>query len=165
MTTTVQLTAIVRKWADVFSTRSMHAWTRYVKASGLSMPQFGILMNLYYRQTCGVSEIGEHMQISAAAASQLVDKLVQSGLLARTEDPGDRRAKLLTLSDKGRLLIDNGIEARSDWVDELVQALSPEEYEKVATALETLGQAVSQTAEFIKTQKHEKHHKPETHGV
>jgi DNA-binding MarR family transcriptional regulator len=143
MTDLIQLTEMVRQWVDVFTTRSMHAWTRYVKVSGLSMPQFGILMNLYYRHTCGVSDIGEHMDISAAAASQLVEKLVQSGLLERAEDPNDRRAKLLTLSSKGRALIESGIEARSSWVDEMITALTPQEYETVAAALGLLSKSAS----------------------
>ena len=147
MTNSVELTAVIRKWVDVFTTRSMHDWTRYVKASGLSMPQFGILMNLHYRHTCGVSDISDHMEISAAAASQLVEKLVQSGLLERQEDPADRRAKLLTLSTRGLALIETGIEARSRWVDELVSMLTPAEYEQVAAALGTLTQVAGRLEE------------------
>ena len=153
MTDPIELTQTVRQWMDVFTTRSMHAWTHFVKSTGLSMPQFGILMNLYYRHTCGVSDISARMEISAAAASQLVEKLVQAGLLERAEDPNDRRAKLLTLSDKGRALIESGIETRSSWVDELIAELSPDEYERVAAALETLSRAASRLA----LQKPEKH--------
>ena len=152
MTNSVELTSIVRKWMDIFATRSMHDWTRYVKASGLSMPQFGILMNLHHRHTCGISDISGHMEISAAAASQLVEKLVQSGLLEREEDPNDRRAKLITLSARGQELIATGIEARSRWVDELITTLTPYEYETVAAALSTLTQAAGRL-ELKKTEK------------
>lgn len=133
-----QLTDVVRQWVEVFTIRSMHAWTQYVKASGLSMPQFGILMNLHHRQTCSVSNISDQMEITAAAASQLVDKLVQNGFLMRAEDPKDRRSKVLTLSPKGRNLIENGIQARLGWVDELVTGLTPEEYDSVSAALNSL---------------------------
>jgi DNA-binding MarR family transcriptional regulator len=146
MTNEIQLIENVRQWMDVFTTRSMHDWMRFVKASGLSMPQFGILMNLHYAHTCGVSDISDRMEISAAAASQLVEKLVQSGLLERAEDPNDRRAKLLTLSDKGSRLIESGIEARSHWVDELVLTLRPDEYEAVSAALHALTCAAGRIA-------------------
>jgi DNA-binding MarR family transcriptional regulator len=161
MTNSVELTVpqehgsisiIARKWVDIFATRSMHEWMRYVKSSGLSMPQFGILMNLHNRQTCGVSDISEHMEISAAAASQLVEKLVQSGLLVREEDPIDRRAKRLTLSPRGLELIETGLEARSQWVDELITTLTPAEYETVVSALSTLTQAAGRL-ESRKTEK------------
>jgi DNA-binding MarR family transcriptional regulator len=137
---------------DVFSTRSMHDWMRYVRTTGLSMAQFGILMNLNYRNKCGMSDITDRMDISPAAASQLVDKLVQGGMVERTEDPSDRRAKLLELTDKGRRLIEDGIEARAKWVDELVTTLTPEEFETVAAALTTLTQA-AQRIEIKKTEK------------
>jgi DNA-binding MarR family transcriptional regulator len=153
MINTIELTDILRKWMDVFTTRSMHAWTLYVKASGLSMPQFGILMNLYYRQTCSVSDISDRMQISVGAASQLVEKLVQNGLLERAEDPADRRAKLLTLSTKGRTLIESGNATRSRWMDELVANLSLDEYDTVAAALDTLTNAASRL-EIKKPEKH-----------
>ena len=69
------------------------------------MPQFFMLMQIYYKKQCGISDLSDHMEITAAAASQMVEKLVQTGLLDRTEDPHDRRAKHVTLSDKGRELI------------------------------------------------------------
>jgi MarR family transcriptional regulator, organic hydroperoxide resistance regulator len=141
MTSPDELTEIIRQWMDVFATRSMHDWSHYVKTTGLSMPQFGILMHLHYREHCGVSHISERMEISAAAASQLVDRLVQSGLVERIEDPNDRRAKQLTLSSKGQALIETGIVERSRWVGELVTSMTPDEYEVVAAALSTLTHA------------------------
>ncbi len=153
MTDLVQLTAILRGWTEIFTTRSMHAWSRYVKASGLSMPQFGILMELYYHRSRSVSDISDKMDISPAAASQLVDKLVQSSLLLRTEDPVDRRGKLLELSDKGRELIERGVEARSTWVEELVTSLPPEDYDAISSALSALTLAAS-SYEFKKPDKH-----------
>lgn len=111
------------------------------------MPQFSILMQLHHKGPCGLSEIGERFDISAAAASQLVDKLVQAGYLARTEDPTDRRAKLLTLSDKGGELIKKGIEERYRWMDDLVDTLSAEDQKKTADALEILTKAAQQLEE------------------
>jgi predicted transcriptional regulator len=67
---------------------------------------------------CGMSEVSERFEITPAAASQLVDKLVQSGLIVREEDPSDRRAKLLDLTEKGEL-VQQGHEERYRWVDEL----------------------------------------------
>jgi DNA-binding MarR family transcriptional regulator len=136
------LTETIRQAMDVFTTRSMHEWSRYVKTTGLSMPQFGILMHLYYRHSCGISHLSDHLDVSAPAASQLVDRLVQHGLLERVEDPHDRRAKQLTLTPKGRTLIETGIVERTRWVDELVQSLAPGEYEEMASALAALTEAV-----------------------
>lgn len=136
-----QLTEVIRQWIEIFTMHSMHAWMHFVRTSGLSMPQFGLLMNLKNHPTCTVTDVGEHMDITAAAASQLVDKLVQNGFLERAEDPKDRRVKMLTLTSRGRSLIAEGVEARLSWVHELVSALTPEEYETVGAALKSLNNA------------------------
>jgi DNA-binding MarR family transcriptional regulator len=143
MTSSSELTKTIRQWMEVITTRSMQERSRYVKATGLSMPQFGILMHLYYRTNCGISHLGEHMDISAPAASQLVDRLVQHGLVERTEDPHDRRAKVLALTPKGRELIEAGFVERTRWVDDLVASLSPETYDLVASTLAMLTETVN----------------------
>ncbi|MDP1779012.1 MAG: MarR family transcriptional regulator [Anaerolineales bacterium] len=149
MTKPVQITQSLRAWMDVFMHRSMRGWSQFAKSTGLSMPQFSILMQLHHKGPCGLSEIGERFDISAAAASQLVDKLVQAGYLARTEDPTDRRAKLLALSDKGKELINQGTEERHRWMGDLTSKLSTEEQGKVVEALNILTEA-AQTMEAKK---------------
>lgn len=134
-------TQAIRSWMDVFMHRSMRSWGQYAKSTGLSMPQFSILMQLHHKGACGVSDISERFDITNAAASQLVDKLFQSGFVKRDEDPNDRRAKLLNLTDKGKKLIQQGMEERYRWVDELSGRLSTEEREKVSEALNIMTQA------------------------
>jgi DNA-binding MarR family transcriptional regulator len=138
MTDKVQFSQITRQWMDVFMHRSMHGFNHFAKSTGLSMPQFSILMQLHYQGPCGMSEISERFDVSAAAASQLVEKLVQSELIERVEDSHDRRAKQLSLSKKGTALLEKGIEERYRWVDELAGILSAEERSQVGEALSLL---------------------------
>ena len=138
MTKTVQFTQSIRSWMDVFMHRSMRGWGLFAKSTGLSMPQFSIMMQLHYRGACGMSEISERFEVSPAAASQLVDKLVQSGFIVREEDPNDRRAKLLNLTEKGEELIRQGIEERYRWVDQLAENLTDEERVQISEALDIM---------------------------
>src|SRR5258707_13111349 len=138
MTKSTQITQPLRAWMDVFMHRCMRGWTPFAKSTGLSMPQFSILMQLHYKGPCGMSQISERFDVSAAAASQLVDKLVQAGYIERTEDPSDRRAKLLKLSENGAKLVDDGIQERYRWMDELAGKLTAEEGAQVAEALTLL---------------------------
>ena len=142
MTKPTQFSQTLRAWMDTFMHRSMRGWSHFAKSTGLSMSQFSILMQLHHKGPCGLSEISERFDVTAAAASQLVDKLVQAGYLARTEDPTDRRAKLLTLSDKGKELINQGTEERHRWMDDLAATLSADDQKKVAEALAILTKAV-----------------------
>ena len=138
MTKPDQFTQAVRAWVDISTQRSMRGWSHHAKAGGLSMPQFSILMQLYYRGTCGLSEISERFEITSAAASQHVDNLVQVGLIERTEDPHDRRAKNIHLSAKGKSMIEKGIGERYRWIDQLAEGLSEKERERTAEALVVL---------------------------
>jgi DNA-binding MarR family transcriptional regulator len=129
---------------DAFMHRSMSGWNHFAKSTGLSMPQLSILMQLHYKGPCGLSEVSDRFDITAAAASQLVDKLVHAGYLERAEDPSDRRAKLLTLSAKGEELIGQGTEERYRWMDDLAATLSAEDQKKVSEALTLLTNAAKE---------------------
>jgi DNA-binding MarR family transcriptional regulator len=95
-------------------------------------------MQLHYKGRCGISDVSDRMDITAAAASQLVDRLVVGGLVQRAEDPHDRRAKQIALTAKGEALIASSIEERLRWVEQLAMTLSHQEQQEVAQALQTL---------------------------
>lgn len=147
MTDSLQFSRSLRKWMDTFIHRSMHDSARFVKNSGFSMPQFFLLMQVYRREHCGISDLSEHLEITNAAVSQLVDKLVQAGMLTRTEDPNDRRAKKVELSAEGKKFIDQGIEERYRWVDALAAAITEEEERNVTAAFEILDKVMEKAHE------------------
>ena len=141
MIDTTQFSHTLRGWVDTFIHRSMHDSARFIKASGFSMPQFFLLMQVYRHEHCGISDLSDHLEITNAATSQLVDKLVQAGLLVRVENPSDRRAKQISLSPAGDAFVEKAIAERSRWVDDLIASLNAEEHQKVAEALEILNEA------------------------
>lgn len=147
MTNSLQFTQSIRAWMDVFMNRSMRGWHLFAKSTGLSMPQFSVLMQLHHKGACGMSDISERFEITPAAASQLVDKLVQSGLVQREEDPSDRRAKLLNLTEKGEELVQQGHAERYRWVEELGKKLTAEERAQVSEALDLLTRAAEELEE------------------
>ena len=138
MTSHPEFIQAIRQFMDIAMHHSLHERLHFAKALGLSMPQFGILMQLHYRGNCGVSDIGERFDITSAAASQLVDKLVQSRMIQREEDPHDRRAKLLSLTKKAQELIQQNIEERYRWVDELSGKLTADERAQISEALDIM---------------------------
>lgn len=121
--------------------RSTRDINRFMKAHGFSMPQFHTMMRLYYRHTCGVSEIADDVGFTNAASSQMIDRLVRQGLLARTENPDDRRERQVALTEKGKVLIEEMISARRRWMENLTTELSPSEQESIVAALVLLTQA------------------------
>jgi DNA-binding MarR family transcriptional regulator len=141
MTTRENLNLVLWDWSELFMHRSFCDFKEFLDRSGLSTSQVMALMRLHHEGTCGVSSIGEHLGITPAAASQMVDRLVQQGLLDRSEAVIDRRARRLALSDKGRALVESGIEARRGWLEDLTASLSEEQQVRVFDVLQLLVQA------------------------
>lgn len=54
--------------------------------------------------------------------------------MARSEHPSDRRVRQLSLNEKGRTLIEIGIEARRQWLKELTASLSAADQEAISKA-------------------------------
>ena len=133
----VQTDTLVDLFAQ-FMRNSMHSSLRHSREHGLSMTQFSTLMTLHKRGTCAISEIAEELGISTAAASQMVDRMVNDGMILRTEDPNDRRVKLISLTDRGGQLLRENFQARRDWLGEIIKSLSSEEKEQVRQVFEML---------------------------
>ena len=102
------------------------------------MPQFSLLMHLYHKGSCGVTDFSHHSGVSNAAASQLIGRLVDKQLVDRVEDPNDRRTKHLTLTPKGQLLVTKSIAERYRWVEALTARFSPAELQVITQALPIL---------------------------
>ena len=115
--------AALEEWIEVSTTRSMHHFLRYVRKSGFSLSHMGTLMHLHKAGTCGVTELGDHLDVSSAAASQMLERLVDEGMIQRSEDPEDRRMKLITLTEKCSQVIKESVSARLGWLDELLSLI------------------------------------------
>ena len=149
MSSTKELTEVIHEWSEVFMRRSGREFKRFMVETGLSFSQLMVLMRLYHGSKSGVSEIGEQLGITNAAASQSIDRLVNLGLIERTEDPMDRRAKQLVLTRKGQGLIEKSIKARCQWIEDLTEALTPDQQQVTILALTLLTKAALATKEEI----------------
>jgi DNA-binding MarR family transcriptional regulator len=134
------LAAAIHEWLGQIMRVSMHGFIRYAKESGLSMSQTGALFKIHRQKICGVGGVGEELGITSAAASQMIDRLVQQELLQRVEDPKDRRGKVLSLTPKGEAVVREAASARQSWIARLVDTLNEEERARVAQTLSLLSQ-------------------------
>jgi len=130
--------ATLKELIEVFMRRSMRNFLQYARESGLSMSQIGALFHIHRHGSTAVSDLGEHLGVTSGAASQMLERMVQQDLIQRTEDPHDRRAKKIVLTDQGRQTLLESIHARQAWLFELADALTEAEKEQVNAALQIL---------------------------
>ena len=119
---------------EIFMQRSLRGMMGSMKQDGLSMPQIYTLMYLYHEGEVRISDIGVLMDVSKAAASQLVERLVQQGLVERVADESDRRAKKIRLQPKSLRLIEKGLAVQRQLMGELMSQLSTEQMATVQQA-------------------------------
>ncbi len=131
----------LRAWMHVFMEHTMTDFARYVRETGISPQQFGMLLLLSRNAKSGVSDIGDKLGVTHAAASQMAERLVLQGLLERTEDPQDRRARHLGLTVKGKELVEKSVAARRGWLEKINRELTPEQRDQIAAALGLLVEA------------------------
>jgi DNA-binding MarR family transcriptional regulator len=141
MSSSQVFTEVLQDWVEVFMHRSFRDFKRFMDDSGLSASQVNTLMRLYHLNTCGVTDIAQSLGITNAATSQLVDKLVGYGLIDRSEDRQDRRVRQITLTDRGRHMIQEGMTAWRGWMEELATTLPGEDLEAITGALKLLTEA------------------------
>lgn len=123
--------------------RSMQLFSRFIKDQGLSFSQINALFQIQMQGDCSVSDISDHLGITKAATSQMLDRLVEQDFIKRAEDPNDRRNKLITLTSSGKVLVQQAIYARDEWLGEIEASLSPQEKELVIQALNLLTEKAS----------------------
>ena len=132
------LIVTLREWTDVSMHRSIASFVCYARESGLSISQLGSLFHLHCKGSSGVTDLGDSLGVTSSAASQMLERLVQQGLILRTEDPSDRRVKQIALTDKGLQVVRECIHTRQSWLSALVETLSESEEEAILAALNIL---------------------------
>ena len=102
------------------------------------MQQAYALTFIHYNGPSKISEICEHMMVSAPAASQMADRLEKINLVQRISKPGDRRVRNVMLTEQGEKFVRKSIEARQIWVNEIPAKLSDDQLNRVSDALQLL---------------------------
>ena len=91
---------------------------------GINFPQLRILFRVRAKPGIDLRTLAEQMGISASAASQQVDKLVDQDLLLRKDDPGDRRRLSLELTERGRQATGEISRASRSYLEAALSSLS-----------------------------------------
>lgn len=66
---------------------------------GLTLPQVKALVFLYDNGEQSMSELAARLRVTLPSASELVDRLIDRGLVEREIDRGDRRRVLISLTE------------------------------------------------------------------
>ncbi|MCX5976249.1 MAG: MarR family transcriptional regulator [Coprothermobacterota bacterium] len=129
------LVDLLEKWSACFSRRAMQDALAVAHSAGLTLPSLYLLIHLADHQGAEIGHLRRFMHGSSADASQKVERLVQLGLLQRSEDPRDRRVRTVCLTTEGQRIIQQTIVRRRQWLSVVMAGLSLQEQAESASAL------------------------------
>jgi DNA-binding MarR family transcriptional regulator len=92
---------------------------------GLTPARFGVLNVLGAREGAIQQELGSAMGIDPSTMVSLLDDLEGAGLAKRRPHPQDRRARQISITPKGRRLLERARKKAFEAEDEVLGGLSP----------------------------------------
>lgn len=85
--------------------------------------------------TMRLSELSDHLGIAPRSATEVVDALESRGLARRRADPGDRRATLVDVTERGAAVLDEIRASRGTEAGRVFGRLSPADRAELARIL------------------------------
>jgi DNA-binding MarR family transcriptional regulator len=110
--------------------------------AGVTLRQVLLISRVERFGSASLSDLASDSFASAAALSQMVDRLARQGLLTRTEDSIDRRRKAIRVTPRARALLRRLEAARSADYDLGLRPLTPELRTRLAAALDEVVSAI-----------------------
>jgi len=126
---------LLRRLVDLASHRTGFV-VRLLEETGVTLRQVLLLDRAQTLGSAALRDFGAEESVSAAALSQMVDRLVRQGLLLRDEDAADRRRKAIRVTPQARALLRRIAAARTRDYELGLGALSDEARNRLAFALE-----------------------------
>ncbi|GAB5446285.1 MarR family winged helix-turn-helix transcriptional regulator [Gymnodinialimonas sp.] len=141
------------------SKERLRLWLRFLKASraieatlrehlredfGTTLPRFDVMAALSrYEDGLKMSELSGVLRVSNGNVTGIVDRLAEDGILVRVPVPGDRRASLVRLTQRGHEVFAEQAAAHEGWIDEILGEFSPPEARDISARLEVLEASLS----------------------
>ncbi len=110
----------------------------YSEAFGLSIPEWRVLAHLSQDSHVSVREIHERVEMDKSKVSRAAHQLEMAGLIKKVTDKNDRRLVALSLSAKGRRIMEKITPMAHGYADEILEPLEPHERDVLQSAIEKL---------------------------
>jgi DNA-binding MarR family transcriptional regulator len=137
---TLSLDACAREVLDVVPSvmRFIRAEMRSHRAPGLSIPQFRALLHVQRNQASSLTSVADHLGLTPATTSALVDGLARRALMVRTPSSSDRRRVRLSLTPSGRTAVSAARLKTQKSLSARLGALSLEELNAITESMSVL---------------------------
>ena len=116
-------------------------------AEEVTLTQYRTLVVLASRGPKSLAELAEAVDVTPPTATRMCDRLMKKGLIVRRHDRGDRRLIRLTLTKKGRELVDAVTQRRRTEIAHLMEAVPKDQQAALVDSLQRLTTAAGEVPE------------------
>ncbi len=131
------LDSVLRRFSEVSALWDPHR-LRIWDQEGLTVTQLRLLLWVSEKEGISNAELAERLYVTRPSVSALLDRLERGGFIRREISPTDRRGICVWLEDRGRNAITSLIQAGNRYGSDLFGALTDQQLEQIASALEKL---------------------------
>lgn len=122
-------------WIRLIYRKMTNAHDQKLSKYGLTVSQFGVLVNLWRHNGTTQKELQEKLEIRPATLTGLIDGLVSKGWVTRECDSCDARFKRLFITDKGMAVKEDCLGTVYDMEKILSENLTEDENEYLLAIL------------------------------
>ncbi|MDZ7716492.1 MAG: MarR family transcriptional regulator [Balneolaceae bacterium] len=112
---------------------------RHLADADLTVSQFGVLEALLHLGPLNQKSLGEKLLKSGGNITMVIDNLERCNFVERQQDPSDRRAMLIHLTDKGENFIKDFFPKHLEEIKTEFSVLTKDEKEELARICKKLG--------------------------
>lgn len=116
-----------------------------IAEAGLCLSDFAALEALLHKGPLTITEIQAKVLLASGSMTAAVDRLESKGLVVRGATPGDRRAKLLELTQEGKRVVEAAFHRHAAELEAASAILNGAEKRQLYGLLKKLGLFAAQT--------------------
>lgn len=141
--TGVHLWLILMKAHEAMRRHAEH----HIHSLGIGFSDFAALEVLLHKGPLPVNEIGRRVRLTSGSITTAIDRLERKGMVERRNDPADRRARVVHLTEAGRKLIECAFADHQAAMERAASGLTAAERAEAVALLKKAGKRAEELPE------------------
>ena len=112
--------------------------TKLINEKSLTLPQFGVLELLYHKGPLCISDIIEKTLSTSGNMTVVIENLRKDKCIEKIKDETDQRKYIISLTEKGKMIIEDVFTVHLENLDIIFRKLSKEEKKELLNLLKKL---------------------------
>ncbi len=125
----------------VLSTRANLLFEDLTEQEEITPRQFGALLTLYQQGEMTLTDLASRISIDRATLSEMVRRMADRGLIARSDNDADRRSAKVAISPQGQTVLLALVVGAAKVQTALLAPLTPEDRRHFVRCLKTVAEA------------------------